>query len=310
MKRPIHLLLLVPVLLFVACDDDDLCTDDSCDALTGLCAFFERSCNDNDPCTIDLCDPRFGCLYADQACDDLNPCTIDACDPATGHTAELTSGQSVPAAAEALAESLDSDLVAVIIDAQCQDVTATIAFNLPNAGTPLRVPGVDTSLYQRTVKWPNPAGWHFIGLYARDEAGQLVVSVPGHALHLHGVRDNRSTGGHIAAATALSGTIHAYPVASATPAQADLTVAQITRANDTVTADIENLGANRVRQCQVAGTADGQTLALVTIYDLAPGATQAVSFGVTDEIGEVTVTVDPDGQVDESNEGNNTWQTD
>ena len=64
----------------VPCDDGNLCTDDSCDPLTGcIHADTSLSCDDGNLCTDDGCDPLSGCTYVDntQPCDDGDPCTAD-----------------------------------------------------------------------------------------------------------------------------------------------------------------------------------------------------------------------------------------
>ena len=93
------------------CDDSSVCTDDSCDSVTGDCLHFAAvgvlSCSDNNACTyddtcklgvctgknfqcndaldctLDTCDKKLGCLYTVQdkaPCDDKNPCTVgDTC---------------------------------------------------------------------------------------------------------------------------------------------------------------------------------------------------------------------------------------
>lgn len=94
-----------------ACDDGDACTTgDLCN--DGLCASGQSvNCNDNNVCTNDSCDPASGCLHTNNnaacddgdacttgetcangtcgsgqtvVCDDSNPCTADACDPVNG----------------------------------------------------------------------------------------------------------------------------------------------------------------------------------------------------------------------------------
>ncbi len=80
-----------------SCNDNNLCTDDSCDAAAPgagpdgcLSVPNERPCDDNDACTIgDVCSSG-GCTGGGpQDCEDGNPCTDDGCDPGTGcvHTA-------------------------------------------------------------------------------------------------------------------------------------------------------------------------------------------------------------------------------
>jgi len=94
-----------------ACNDQNSCTDDTCDAATG-CVFTPntltcddgnacttsdtcagglcvggaaRDCDDHDACTSDTCASATGCAHAPiPPCDDGNACTIDSCAPAVG----------------------------------------------------------------------------------------------------------------------------------------------------------------------------------------------------------------------------------
>ena len=86
------------------CDDENPCTDDSCDALSGclhqlnsaacddqdVCTTGDHcqlgecagggqlACSDGNGCTDDQCDPEVGCQFVPNAadCDDGNPCTL------------------------------------------------------------------------------------------------------------------------------------------------------------------------------------------------------------------------------------------
>jgi hypothetical protein len=70
------------------CDDQNACTTDSCDAATGDCVNAARDCDDQNACTTDSCDAATGaCVNAARDCDDQNRCTTDTCDPTTGQCA-------------------------------------------------------------------------------------------------------------------------------------------------------------------------------------------------------------------------------
>ena len=98
------------------CSDDDACTvADTC--ADGQCLPGQPlSCNDNDPCTDDSCNPQTGCTFTPNlgpcsdgnactnndtcangqclpgtpvVCKDDNPCTTDSCDPAIGCVTKL-----------------------------------------------------------------------------------------------------------------------------------------------------------------------------------------------------------------------------
>ncbi len=65
------------------CDDGNSCTaSDFCSG--GLCRPGANPCDDNDACTDDVCDGQGGCTYTPTVCNDNNGCTSDSCNSATG----------------------------------------------------------------------------------------------------------------------------------------------------------------------------------------------------------------------------------
>ncbi|MCB9788055.1 MAG: hypothetical protein H6744_15335 [Deltaproteobacteria bacterium] len=103
------------------CDDQDPCTDDSCDPVTGACVFeaaaactctvdtdcpsagpcvqrtcsaqglcvdtnLSGACSDGSLCTTGDACAQGACVGQAKDCDDGNPCTVDGCAPATGCT--------------------------------------------------------------------------------------------------------------------------------------------------------------------------------------------------------------------------------
>lgn len=63
------------------CNDNNLCTEDTCRKTDGECVHEAIKCNDSDPCTIDSCDSLTGwCTYEKKSCDDMDACTTDWCD--------------------------------------------------------------------------------------------------------------------------------------------------------------------------------------------------------------------------------------
>ena len=69
----------------VTCDDDNPCTDDSCEPALG-CVFLnhDRSRDDENACRADDRCFEGRCVGVPITCIDDNPCTNDACMPATG----------------------------------------------------------------------------------------------------------------------------------------------------------------------------------------------------------------------------------
>jgi hypothetical protein len=72
------------------CDDDSVCTIDSCNAGTG-CIHTSIGCDDGNPCTQDLCDPVAGCVFppgpTGTPCNDFYACTVDDRCDSTGYCA-------------------------------------------------------------------------------------------------------------------------------------------------------------------------------------------------------------------------------
>ena len=71
---------------YLACDDANPCTTDSCDAVAG-CTFVANKfpCSDGDACTDgDVCNNSSCQPGSAKVCDDGNPCTTDTCEKASG----------------------------------------------------------------------------------------------------------------------------------------------------------------------------------------------------------------------------------
>jgi len=62
-----------------SCDDNDMCTVNTCSAELGICTFTDLVCDDGDACTDDVCDPITGCSHTKSTCDDGDVCTVDSC---------------------------------------------------------------------------------------------------------------------------------------------------------------------------------------------------------------------------------------
>eukprot|EP00026_Physarum_polycephalum_P000817 Phypoly_transcript_00818.p1 GENE.Phypoly_transcript_00818~~Phypoly_transcript_00818.p1 ORF type:complete len:1263 (+),score=126.45 Phypoly_transcript_00818:119-3907(+) len=65
----------------VVCNDNSLCTDDSCDGsgTTYKCNYVKKNCTTTTPCNPASCDPKIGCTLLNFTCDDGNLCTKDSC---------------------------------------------------------------------------------------------------------------------------------------------------------------------------------------------------------------------------------------
>ncbi|KYQ93819.1 PA14 domain-containing protein [Tieghemostelium lacteum] len=63
----------------LSCNDQNQCTDDSCDDVTGECKNIDRICEDGDACTINSCDPLKGCFYTQKTCPTTSLCETGYC---------------------------------------------------------------------------------------------------------------------------------------------------------------------------------------------------------------------------------------
>ncbi len=86
------------------CDDQEGCTKDSCDKVSGQCSHqdLQASCSDGNACTAgDACglgaNQKWTCTPGKaSACDDANPCTTDTCDVLKGCSNVVSGNASVP----------------------------------------------------------------------------------------------------------------------------------------------------------------------------------------------------------------------
>lgn len=233
---------------------------------------------------------------------------LTRCNPETEIKGAAAAGQPIHAQVAQLAASRNVQLAAVQVTGTFKDTTATVAYHLRKEGTPLRDPNIDTSIYQLPVKEAATRAWTLCGYYAATADTQVLVSGVGAPVHLHGVRSDLDRGGHLGAGTVVNATIQIFPIVRVVAKQADLTVSGLriegTRARFTVT----NGGENAVSYVSVIGTAGGQRVFRILLSDLAPGASRPVVLTPdwADAGRSLTVQVDPENDVRESDEGNNT----
>ena len=77
------------------CADGDQCTTGVATCQQGKCTVEPPlNCDDNNKCTDDTCDPNTGCTNEPLSCNPKNPCDVGSCDPATGCAAAPLTGMS------------------------------------------------------------------------------------------------------------------------------------------------------------------------------------------------------------------------
>src|SRR5439155_16816632 len=109
------------------CDDQNLCTTDTCDTAEHICNHLLRDCDDGDVCNGgETCEPTTGECVAGTPldCDDSVVCTHDTCDPQAG-----CQHDSIPGCCRTDADCDDQDVctgteTCDVATGQCQPGTA------------------------------------------------------------------------------------------------------------------------------------------------------------------------------------------
>jgi hypothetical protein len=113
----------------VVCNDNDVCTTDACNPLTGSCGFQPITgccntvgdCNDSNACTDDAC-VAHACTHSTTDCNDADACTLDSCNPANGcHNDAIPSCQTC-ASVGTCADDADVCTDKACLDGRCQQV--------------------------------------------------------------------------------------------------------------------------------------------------------------------------------------------
>jgi predicted DNA-binding protein with PD1-like motif len=228
-------------------------------------------------------------------------------DPATAVTLPLPAGELVHAQVAALAAARGIKLAGVRVRGTFREVRYSVAYNLLKTGTPLAQHGADTAPYQHLLAAPEPAEWEFVGFYGAEETTQRLFSIGGKPVHLHATRLDRSAGGHLGAAQVVSGELVLYPLTALVTHQCDLTVSNPRLTGATVRCTLANLGGNGVTHSPLRVSDARGKLLDQDAGPLAPGASRSLELALPRAPhGPLVVQADPDDQLAESDERNNT----
>ena len=155
------------------CDDNSICTDDSCDPAIGCVNDSSQLgdlCNNagNDQCLEDFCDPILFCQTRPVNCDDSNACTDDSCNSATGcvHTTHTCDDNTV-----CTTDTCNPSTGCVFTSISCDDGNCctndacdavTGCFHTPNTIPPTFT--TQPSLGACAILWPPQHGYVDFGL--------------------------------------------------------------------------------------------------------------------------------------------------
>ncbi|MBI5831878.1 MAG: acetolactate decarboxylase [Armatimonadetes bacterium] len=233
---------------------------------------------------------------------------VAACDPAKMVSITATAGQTLHDQVKAAAAAQGWEYAAVSVTGRFNTVSYSVAYDLRKEGSPLDDPNTVVSNYLRLFTAPDEAPWSFGGFYASNTSGQALLSIGGKAVHLHGTTDDLTRGGHLGAATVVNAEIRIWPLTRRDLYQVDLTADQVEVFGDIVTYRVRNLGANEAARVPVLVKNGATVLYSGTLGPLGPGASRILQVIATDAVtaANVSVTVDPDKAIAESDETNNT----
>lgn len=110
-------------------------------------------------------------------------------------------------------QAQDVPLAGVHIEGDFSVVNTSVAHHFPPTGFFLVDGRVSEEIFHY-INYEDPAAWIIDGVYAADEEGQLIISLPGVPLHLHGYQQDAPIGGHIQRATAEQVTLTIYPLST------------------------------------------------------------------------------------------------
>lgn len=192
----------------ILCEDDNPCTDDSCDPVLG-CVFSPNdiACDDGDACTegdqcangqcvpgkpvtcdngtfcdgVETCDPEVGCVEgAPPDCDDDNACTADSCDAAQDQCVhvQLETAKEGPMGSSTCSDEADNDCDGLLDadDPECHfGLTAVEPAQGPAAGGQVvSLLGAGLAAATEVVFGGEPVAFE-----ARSD-GEIVVTTPPH----------------------------------------------------------------------------------------------------------------------------------
>jgi alpha-acetolactate decarboxylase len=133
---------------------------------------------------------------------------------ADAETAITIEGEDIDVLHPWLIEQLEAQEIALAgihIEGEFSVVNTSVVYNLPLTGFVFVDGRVSTDIFHY-IDYEEPSNWVIDGVYAADEEGQKIISLPGAPLHLHGYGQDEAVGGHIQRASATQITVTIYPL--------------------------------------------------------------------------------------------------
>lgn len=199
-------------------------------------------------------------------------------------------------------------LAGVTVEARLSDVVCSVAYNLPKEGTPLGANDTVPGAYLRPVLVEAEADWWAGGLYAAGTADRALINRPGEIVALRGLTGSPARGGVIEAATVVSGTVTVWPLETRLRRQADLVAETVEVFGDVISFRVRNAGENETLRTPYAVRAGTTVLHTGDLGGLPAGSARTGQIITTANVSPtmVRVVVDPDEEITESDETNNT----
>ena len=232
---------------------------------------------------------------------------VAAGDPATAIRVPARAGEELAPQVTALCQQRGLALAGVRAEGRLRAVNGTVAFNLSRAGAPLTGYGVNAGDYLLPFAVSDAAEWQVAGFWTTVADQQRVLSIGGHALHLHGQLADGRHGGHLAKALVESAVITVYPLADVEVRRSNVTLRNGRREAGVVRFEVANTGGLWLLHVPLVGQVGEQVVLRKQLGNLAPGETRqlAVPLSWPTPDAPLTITADPRHEIRETDTTDN-----
>jgi len=200
------------------------------------------------------------------------------------------------------------NLAAIHAEGTFKELTYSIAFNIEKKGIDPKNLSSFTSVYQE----PAPSDWRLMGVLATDPQTQPLLTYGGIPCHLHGIQQYGLIGGHMVKVVPDQVRVSVYPIYHSEVNLADLVLEVISANNQRIVLKVSNRGLAHCDHVKVtASLPDGKLVLSTRLATLAPQGAEFIDLGPTAPIqgSRVTFSIDPQNEILEFNENNNTIAT-
>ncbi len=234
---------------------------------------------------------------------------IAACNPKGEIQWEETGGEIH----EILSDRIEAEgvkVAALKMKGTLSDVQFHVSSHIPKEGigTPHGTP--DEGQMGKAFRIEGPSEWELNGLYLYSQEFQLMASVHGQPIHIHGYERNSKKGGHIDSALIDRLSVRVYPIEDTDFFQNDLRIEDAKWDGGRVEIIVVNEGRMNVKHVTVEALFPEREKWAVTIDRIDPMSKRFIEFTPPADLpeGRGWVVVDPNDEIKERREDNNRFR--